>query len=236
MMVKLFFDPGHGGRQPGAVGNGIQEKDINLKIALAVGQQITKEYEVEVLYSRTTDVEVALSERSRMANQAGVDLFVSFHSNGFNDSSVHGYEDFIFTNPMTRTVQIRDVFHSEVSAVWVEHGRRNRGKKQANFAVLRETRMSAILVENGFITNPRDAELLKNEAFLKELVGAHVAGIARAMNLKKKVAAPSTPAQPETSKLYRVQVGAFRNRDNAERLVRQLKEKGFDGFIREVEA
>ncbi len=235
MMVKLFFDPGHGGRQPGAVGNGIQEKDINLKIALAVGQQITKEYEAEVLYSRTTDVEVALSERSRMANQAGADLFVSFHSNGFNDSSVHGYEDFIFTSPMPRTVQIRDVFHSEVSAVWVKRGRRNRGKKQANFAVLRETRMSAILVENGFVTNPQDATLLKNEDFLKELVAAHVAGIAKAMGLKKKDTAPPS-SQPETGKLYRVQVGAFRNRDNAERLVRQLKEKGFDAFIREVDA
>ena len=235
MVVKLFFDPGHGGRQPGAVGNGIQEKDINLKIALAVGQQITKEYEVEVLYSRTTDVEVALSERSRIANQAGADLFVSFHSNGFGDSSVRGYEDFIYTSPMPRTVAIRDVIHDEVSAVWVKHGSRIRGKKQANFAVLRETRMSAILVENGFLTNPRDAELLKNEAFLKELVAAHVAGIAKAMGLKKKDTAPPS-SHPETGKLYRIQVGAFRNRDNAERLVRQLKEKGFDAFIREVDA
>jgi N-acetylmuramoyl-L-alanine amidase len=75
-----------------------------------------------------------------------------------------------------------------VSAVWVKHGRRNRGKKQANFAVLRETRLPAVLVENGFLTNARDAELLKNEAFLRGLINAHVSGIAKAMNLAKKAA------------------------------------------------
>jgi N-acetylmuramoyl-L-alanine amidase len=232
-MPVIFVDPGHGGREPGAVANGIREKDINLNIALAVGQQITREYEVEVLYSRRADVFISLDERARMANRAGADLFVSFHSNGFSDSSVNGYEDYVFTRSLPRTAQIRDVFHNEVSAIWVKQGRRNRGKKQANFAVLRETRMPAILVENGFITSPRDAELLKSEPFLKELVDAHVSGIAKAMNLKKKTSAPQSLSQPATGKLYRVQVGAFRNRDNAERLVQQLKEKGFDAFIRE---
>jgi N-acetylmuramoyl-L-alanine amidase len=106
-MAKLFFDPGHGGRDPGAAANGILEKDINLKIALAVGDSIKSEYEADVFYSRTRDTHVSLSDRARMANQAGADLFVSFHSNGFTNSTVNGYEDFIFSCPLPRTVHTR---------------------------------------------------------------------------------------------------------------------------------
>jgi len=185
-MIKLFFDPGHGGRDGGAAANGVMEKDLSLKIALGTGKKIEEEYEAEVVYSRTTDVRLTLSDRAEMANQLKVDLFVSFHSNGFTGTSPNGYEDFLFTSPTLRAIEIRDKFHDEVASVWVKHKRRNRGKKRANFAVLRLAQMPAILIENGFVTNPEDARLLGEEDFLDELINAHAKGIAKAMNLKNK--------------------------------------------------
>lgn len=190
-MVKLFFDPGHGGRDSGAAANGIREKDISLKIALGTGKRIEEEYEAEVVYSRTTDVGITLHNRALMANEAKADLFISFHSNGFTDSSPNGYEDFIFTSPTLRAIEMRDKLHDEIAPVWVKHKRRNRGKKRANFAVLRLAQMPVILIENGFVTNPEDARLLEDEDFIDELIKAHVNGIAKAMNLNKIVKKPN---------------------------------------------
>lgn len=185
-MVKLFFDPGHGGSDSGAAANGVMEKDLSLKIALDTGKKIEEEYEAEVVYSRTTDVRISLRDRALMANEAKADLFLSFHSNGFTESNPNGYEDFLFTSPTLRAIEIRDKFHDEVASVWVKHKRRNRGKKRASFAVLRLAQMPAVLIENGFVTNSEDVRLLSNEDFLDELIKAHAKGIAKAMNLKKK--------------------------------------------------
>ena len=76
-MVKLFFDPGHGGRDGGAAANGIREKDISLKIALGTGKRLEEEYEAEVVYSRTTDGGIPLRDRALMAIESNADLFLS---------------------------------------------------------------------------------------------------------------------------------------------------------------
>lgn len=81
-MAKIFIDPGHGGSDPGAVGNGIQEKDITLRIATMIRDMLVSEYEdVTVRMSRTSDETVSLSERSNAANAWGADYFVSVHVN-----------------------------------------------------------------------------------------------------------------------------------------------------------
>jgi len=187
-MVKLFFDPGHGGRDSGATANGIREKDLSLRIALSTGMRIENDYEAQVLYSRTTDVFISLRNRALMANNAKADFFVSFHSNGFINNIPNGYEDFLAKSPRLRAIEIRNKFHDEAASVWIKHNRRNRGKKRADFVVLRNTLMPAILVENGFLTNATDAELLKDEKFFNELISGLTKGIVKAMNLKKKYA------------------------------------------------
>ncbi|BDG47748.1 hypothetical protein PspKH34_23090 [Parageobacillus sp. KH3-4] len=106
----------------------------------------------------------------------------------------------------------------------------DRGKKRANYAVLRETKMSAILTENLFIDNANDAAKLKSEQSLQQIAYGHVQGIVKAFGLKKK--ANSTPSQPQQDgKLYRVQVGAFADRNNAEKLAEELKKKGYPAII-----
>ena len=157
-MTKVFLDAGHGGKDPGALGNGLREKDINLSVALKIGN-ILKNHGVNVGYSRTTDVFVELQDRATMANNFGADVFVSIHCNAFHDSSAQGVETYSYPGSMSGRNLAKAIQDSIIaSGVYTV----NRGIKTANFAVLRLTNMPAALVELAFITNPQDADILRN--------------------------------------------------------------------------
>ncbi|MED3648612.1 N-acetylmuramoyl-L-alanine amidase [Halalkalibacterium halodurans] len=148
-----------------------------------------------------------LTERARMANEWKADYFVSVHCNAGGGT---GFESFIFNgNVGQRTVAYQNSMHHAI----VNHlGVRDRGKKRANFAVLRETRMSAILTENLFVDHKADAKLLKSKAFLRRIAEAHVLGLEKTLGLKKK----KRETKPD---LYRVivdgkQIGAFAETQN----------------------
>lgn len=185
--MKIMIDPGHGGTDPGACGNGIKEKDINLTLATGLHNYLTNNYDCIVTLTRDTDISLSLKERTDMANKANVDFFISLHSNGASSKEANGYEEFVYPGVKQKTKDIRDRFHPVVSAVWKRYGRIDRGKKEENFHVLRETKMSAILVENGFISNAEDVQLLKDSYFRQELVAAMAKGIADALELVEKV-------------------------------------------------
>lgn len=92
----IVIDAGHGGKDPGAVGNGAQEKAINLAIALKLGKKIEKELpDVKVVYTRKDDRFIELSERSNIASRAGGDLFISIHTNAAANKQAHGTETFV---------------------------------------------------------------------------------------------------------------------------------------------
>lgn len=154
---KVLIDPGHGGYDPGAVGNGINEKDIVLSISKKVGD-ILKSKGCSVSYSRTSDVFIGLDERAAIANNIGVDFFVSIHCNSASPQAT-GTE--CFTHP-TGNSKVKNLSVNIAAAIASKFGIPNRGHKEANFAVLRRTNMSAILVETAFISNYNDAQLLKN--------------------------------------------------------------------------
>lgn len=234
MAKTVWLDAGHGGHDSGATGNGLREKDITLKIAKRVGAILTNDYTgVKVSYTRTTDKYVSLSQRTKEANRENVDLFFSIHVNAGGGT---GYEDYIYNGLKTNspTDKARQTVHNEVKKVLAKYGIRNRGMKKANFHVLRETKMKAILVETLFIDNANDAKLLKNNNFLEDISQAYAAGIAKALGGKKKKKVSPSPAKPSGT-LYRVQVGAFKNKSNAEKLAKQVKAKGFDCFIKRVD-
>ncbi|MDQ0229338.1 N-acetylmuramoyl-L-alanine amidase family protein [Metabacillus malikii] len=183
--MKLYLDPGHGGADSGAVGNGIKEKDIALDIALNIRTILTNEYEnIEVKMSRANDATKSLSARTSEANSWGADFFLSIHCNAANGSA-RGYEDFIYTSlsDSSTTAKYRDLIHEEIVKV---NSLQNRGKKKADFHVLRASNMPAILTENGFIDNSQDAALMKDANWRKKVAQGHVNGLARAFNLKKK--------------------------------------------------
>jgi len=221
--MLIVLDPGHGGRDPGAVHNNLKEKNTNLEIALRVGKLLSDNYEVGVEYTRVSDVSLSIAKRLNVINRADVRLCISFHSNGFTLSQANGYEDFIHNQATGVVLGIRDIFHEKVSAVWREYGRRNRGKKRADFLLLRKSTVPAILVENGFLSNLKDSQLLRNGVFIDKLVKATAEGIVNALELPKKTAIDS--------ELYRVQVGAFENRTLANSMLNRLKMAGFKGFI-----
>ena len=158
-MKKVFLDAGHGGKDPGALGNGLREKDIVLSISLKVGE-VLKRHNVEVFYSRTTDVFIELIERANKANKLGVDVFVSLHCNSFSDEQAQGLETFSHPSSKNGTALAKCIQDSVLKDKLYT---KNRGIKTANFSVLRNTKMTAALVELGFISNKEDSEILKNK-------------------------------------------------------------------------
>jgi N-acetylmuramoyl-L-alanine amidase len=155
--MKIWLDAGHGGADPGALGNGLREKDVNLSVALKLGE-LLKNAGHEVGQTRTEDVFVGLSERARMANKRGADLFVSIHCDAVNYPEAHGTGTFIYNFDS----KARGTAYITVEKISERLGIFNRFVKSANYAVLRETDMPAFLVELAFITNPANAALLRD--------------------------------------------------------------------------
>lgn len=92
----VVIDAGHGGAKPGAIGKKCQEKNLTLSMALKLGQLIKDNYpDVNVIYTRTSDVDIALAERARIANKAKADLFLSIHCNSWNNNSPTGVETYV---------------------------------------------------------------------------------------------------------------------------------------------
>ena len=196
MTIKIMLDPGHGGKDPGAVGNGLKEKVLTLDIARRIRNILQNEYTgVEVRMTRESDTYLELSDRARMANAWGADFFLSIHINAGGGT---GWESFRYSAASSRTVAYQNVIHPEVIRA---AGVTDRGKKMANFAVLRETKMPALLTENLFIDNQRDAVLLKNPAFREKLARGHVVGLEKSFGLKKKTEPdPQPKPQPKEEK------------------------------------
>lgn len=176
--MKVFLDAGHGGKDPGALGNNLKEKDINLSVALRVGE-ILKRHNIEVLYSRTTDVSLELSERTNLANKSKADVFVSIHCNAAENVNAKGVETFSYPNSAKGTALAKciqdSILQSKVYTL-------ERGIKTANFAVLRQSNMTSALVELAFISNIEDAKILKDRQ--DELAESVARGILNYLGIK----------------------------------------------------
>ena len=218
-MAKVFLDAGHGGKDSGALGNGLQEKDVALSVTLKVGN-ILKNHGVGVSYSRTTDVFLELADRASRANNAGVNSFVSIHCNAFSDTSARGVETYSYTGSATGAKLSKAIQDSIIaSGVYTL----NRGTKTQNFAVLRLTNKPAALVELAFITNSQDANILRNRQ--DDLAVAVSKGILSNLGI------PYNGGGSGGSTLYKVQVGAYSIKANADNLVNELKGKGYNPIV-----
>ncbi|MGE6379532.1 N-acetylmuramoyl-L-alanine amidase [Peribacillus muralis] len=226
-MKKIVIDAGHGGRDPGAVGNGMNEKDLTLKLSRYMQDYLEANYTGhEVKLTRTTDVFHELSKRADIANDFCADVFISNHVNAGKGT---GYESFIYNKPNAATIALQNTINAEAITVAKKYGLGPHGehKKRGNLAVVRETKMPAILTEICFIDS-NDATLLKKDEFLKEMAAAYARGIATHLALPAKQKPEKIPV---TGKLYRVQVGAYKDKKNAENLAAELKKKGYPTII-----
>lgn len=182
--TRIYIDPGHGGSDPGASANGLQEKDITLKIALKTKDILNEQYSGHTIkLSRTSDVTKSLNARTDEANNWGANFFVSIH---INSGKATGFESFTWNGSYDnkeRTNAIRRTIHNEAVG---QTGFTDRGAKEANLHVLRKSSSPAILTENGFIDNAEDADKLKTDAFIEKIAQAHADGIAKALGLPAK--------------------------------------------------
>lgn len=191
---KIYLDPGHGGSDPGASANGLIEKDWNLEVSQNMAKKL-RAVGHEVKESRTSDKSVSLSGRAKDADDWGADVFLSIHFNAASPSA-NGYEDFIHdTRSGNNDRKVQDAVHEDVLPVLRTHNLGNRGQKTANFAVLRETHMPALLTESAFCTNAGDAKVLKSAGFKEDYATAQVNGLLEFLG-----GTPSVVAEPVKEK------------------------------------
>jgi uncharacterized protein (TIGR03382 family) len=179
---RIVVDAGHGGTDPGGVGNGLQEKNIVLDVARRFKTLLDADTADTrgggswvALLTRSTDTFVSLSARAAFSNNQGADRFMSIHSNAFSSASANGTETFSFSSTGTGAA-LRNLVQSEMIAAW---GLTNRGNKVANFFVLRETAAPAVLHELAFITNATDAAKLASATERQRAAVAHLRAIQR---------------------------------------------------------
>lgn len=183
----VIIDAGHGGKDNGATGpTGLTEKETTLDIALQVGS-ILKQRGIAVEYTLTTDNFVSLDERSEFANMMNAAAFVSIHNNAATNRSAQGTETFFFA-PMDRPHLFLQRDERSKLANYLQEEmlktlqRNNRGVKEANFAVLRNTQMPSALVEIAFLSNPEEETLLRQADFRRNAAESIANAITRYMN------------------------------------------------------
>lgn len=192
----VMVDAGHGGGDGGAVWNGIIEKNLALTLAQKLKAHLEK-LGVDVEMTRSKDQFVPLESRAAITNRVKADAFVSVHLNSAaNDAGVRGIETYYSTNKslgavralqaafkLPSTVGLRDRRGEKLAAV-VQRlvceatGASNRGTKERAYTVVHGASCPAVLVECGFISNPKEAALLKTRAYQEKLAGGIARGIA----------------------------------------------------------
>mgnify|MGYP006279226215 CR=1 FL=1 len=172
---KVVIDPGHGGPDPGAVGiNGLRETDVVLDVSLQVAQLLQAKG-VQVLLTRTSEVDVDLPPRVALANNSRADLFLSIHANALSLSrpDVNGIETFYFQDGPSR--RLAEAVQSQM--LRVSPGSPDRGARPGRFFVIRRTVMPAALAEMGFVTGQLDSPRLADAAFRKRMAVAIATGL-----------------------------------------------------------
>lgn len=230
-MKIIVGDPGHGGSDPGAIGNGLKEKDITLDISKRVARKLEAKYEVDVKLTRTSDKAVSLQARTDFANRLKAAAFLSVHINAGGGT---GFESYVMEGALSTSAGLLQTnVHKHMAPVLKKYGLKDRGRKKDSQSrvkrlhVLRATKMKACLVEVGFI-DTKDAELLKSSVFRDAVAGALAEALAETEGLKK--ASAPKPA-PKEDVWHILQVGAFRDREKAEQRKKELEKMGMDVYL-----
>lgn len=231
-MFKIAYGAGHGNNTdkgiPANLNNGkrINEWILNDRIARHFAEA-AKQYEgVELLRvdDPTGAYDVPLAERVKKANEWGADLYGSFHHNGGILGGKGGGLVVFSYRGSKEGAKYRDAVYDACIAAGGIVGNRTTPKQEAGYYVIRKTNMPAFLAEYGFMDSKTDIPLILAPDFARSQAYATMEGIAKVAGLKKKPA-----ADPEA--IYRVQVGAFSNEENAKRLQSDLIAAGYDAFI-----
>jgi N-acetylmuramoyl-L-alanine amidase len=178
---KVVIDPGHGGPDPGAIGiGGLRETDVVLDICLQMAR-LLQARGVQVLMTRTSEVDVDLPPRVSLANSSGADLFVSVHANALSMSrpDVNGIETFYFEGAGASARRLAAALQQQMVAI--SPGSPDRGVRTGRFFVIRRTVMPSALVEMGFLTGSLDSRRLADASFRRSMALALSAGVLNAL-------------------------------------------------------
>ena len=221
-MSRVFIGVGHGGNDPGAVANGFKEKDLNLAIAKACNDELIR-HGVSVLMSRTKDENDPLADEIKECNAFAPDYAVEIHNNAGGGDGVEIYHHYGGGKGKALAQNVLN----EIVAI----GQNSRGlkiKKNSDgndyFGWIREIKAPCCLIECAFVDNKTDIAIIDTAAEQKKMGIAIAKGVLKTLGIAYKAPEGST-------KLYRVQVGAYSVKANAEAMQKKLKAAGFDAII-----
>lgn len=235
-MAKVAIDNGHGlntaGKRtpPLPGGRVIHEWEFNYPTAKKL-KQVLERCGLETIMVSDTQEDTPLATRTSKANNANADIFVSIHYNAFKGEwGTHGGVETHYYPTSGKGKKLAQLVQAELAKAT---GLRDRGIWASNFYVLRKTKMPAILCECGFMDNVEEANLMLDENYQWKVAEAIGRGVCNYLGVKyvPKPAPKKEETAPE-GKLFKVQVGAFKHRENAEILLEKLKKAGFNGFIK----
>jgi len=208
---------GHGGADPGAVANGLREKDLNLTTALAFRDYLNKYYtDHRVILTRETDVRVSFNEQRNIVEKNGADLAVEIHYNSFGDPRANGFETFILDSSYVfdMTIKAQRKIHNSVMDYLDPLGIRDRGQKKSRHWHLVNTKAPVVLVEGGFLTSTNDSNVLRHTTVQESIGKAIGQGVANALKLPRKEDSGTWPTKPLPTLIRTVGVEHEGNRTN----------------------
>lgn len=219
-MKKLVIDLGHGASDPGAIG---QAGTCEANVVLAIGKELNenlKGLDLDIKFTRLSDKFIPLRERAKIANEFGADYFLSIHINSASDKSVRGVEVWEYSMGIKKLDDFSNGLCEDISKLF---NIRNRGiKLSKELSVLKHTKMPAALVEVDFISNIEGEKALKDSNNIKAIAVAIRNNLIKLFELEA----------PINDILYKVCIGAYRDKNNALNQVKLAKEKGFrDAYI-----
>lgn len=211
-MPVVFLSAGHGGSDPGAVANGLYEKTINLNTLLACKKELIR-HGITVVCSREKDVDDPVAQEVKEANDSNADIAVSFHANAGGGD---GFEVYYHS---------KNVYGKKLASLCEEYvkaiGQNSRGIKSGDkLYFIKNTKMSAVLVESFFVDNKNDKKIGDTTEEQKAFGIAYAKAILEFLGIKY---------EPEVK--YRVQVGAYDEKANAVSMKKKLQKAGFEAII-----
>lgn len=211
-MAKVFLSAGHGGSDPGAVANGLQEKTVNLHTLLACKSELER-HGVTVVCSRTKDENDPVSQEVKEANASGADIALSFHINAGGGDGFEAY----YYNSSNKGKKLASLCEKHVKNL----GQNSRGLKSGDkLYFIKNTSMPAVLVESFFVDNVKDMTIGDAVSEENAFGEAYAKAILEYLGITYK-----------SKKIYRVQVGAYTDKSNAESMQKKLKTAGFESII-----
>ena len=207
MSKRVYVGIGHGGSDPGAVGNGFKEKDLTLSIGKYCNERL-KQYGIETKISRTTDCDSSINSKASASNAFNADVCMDIHINAGGGDGSEVYYSHVSPNGKKLAQNIVDA----MSAIR-QNTRGIKIRLNSNgddyFGMIRQTNAPAVLVECAFIDNKTDIQIINTEAKRKIFGYAIADGVAKYLGVKLSTTKPTTPTTKPTTKIEAPDIGGY---------------------------